>query len=71
MTDAEREADLKRSAALLARHSINTVLEMAKEAKATAPTVAAMLSCMATAHRDAADLLDKAALTTQLKAAAR
>lgn len=71
MTEAEREADLKRSGEQLALHTIKTVFSMAEEAKATPEITAAMLSSMANAHRIAADKLDRAALTAKLKAAAR
>jgi hypothetical protein len=60
------KADIARSGHLLAQHSIRTVFDMADEAQASPETVASMLVRMADAHRSAAEVIDKAALSAQL-----
>lgn len=63
----DREADIERSAKTLAAHTLKTVGDMA-EADGEAPqTYAGMISVMAAAHRKAAEILDKAALSALLQ----
>lgn len=63
---AAREEDLRRSARMLANHSIRTVLDMAGESGAGAEAVASMFEAMAAAHRRAAALVARAGLETRL-----
>lgn len=66
---AEAATDHDRAARKLARHTLLTVMDMAKEEKLSPDTVVAMFSSMADAHRQAAKIIDRRALLVKLNLA--